>query len=220
MSLDDRLRTGLARAAGVMAPDVEDRLQRTRTGFRRRRAARRATLATALVLLVGGVLVVTPQLIDHLSVGSPEPPGATRFSPAPSNPVLKGTWVTPQITRERIFEVLQDAGLSTSANAVISEFGIPTSWTLQFTDASFSVTSSTGAQVDAGVFSVSGTTLTMNPTCKENDQPVPCTITYSVAIDGDSLTFELVGDDSPSYLGTPDEAFQHAVYMAAPFSRT
>jgi hypothetical protein len=219
MSLDDRLRTGFAKAAGAMAPDVEDRLQRTRTRFRRRRAARRATFATALALLAGGMMVVAPQIIDDLSVGSPEPPGATRLSPVPSDPVLKGEWVTPQITQERVTEVLQDARLSASADAVISELGIPTAWTLEFTDTTFSITSSTGAQVDAGSFTLSGTTLTMSPTCTKSDQPVTCTVTYTVAINGDNLTLDLVGDDSPSYLGTPDEAFQHALYMAAPFSR-
>ncbi len=46
-----------------------------------------------------------------------------------------------------------------------------------------------------------------------------CTVTYALTLDGDTLIFDLVGDDSPDYLGTPDEAFQRALYTAAPFSR-
>ena len=219
MSVDDRLRTGFAQAAGAMTPDVEDRLQRTRTSFRRRRAARRATLATALALLVGAVLVVAPQLIDDLSVGSPEPPGATRLSPAPSNPVLNGEWVTPVVTPQQVTSALEDADMLASADAVIADLRFPTAWTLEFTDASFSVTSSTGVQVDTGDYMLTGNTLTMSPTCTKDDQPVACTVTYALTLDGDTLIFDLVGDDSPDYLGTPDEAFQRALYTAAPFSR-
>ncbi len=151
---------------------------------------------------------------------------ATSNSAATSADVLSlvGTWVTPTVSQSRVTAQLADANLAAAVDTVITDMGFPTAWTLTFTDATFSVTSSTGVQVDTGVYTLTGDTptgytLTMTPSCTKDDQPVTCTVTYALTLDGDTLTFDLVSDNSPDYLGTPDEAFQHALYMTTPFTR-
>ncbi len=224
MSLDRRLREGLAESASVVDPDVEHQLLRTRTSFRRRRVARQVTLAAAAGGLAVVALVVGPALNDGRRLGS-DPLPATSIAPSPSVPApvsVDGTWSTETITEKRVRSVLSANQLDSAAPTVVANLTLPTRWTWTLAGGTYTLASADGLRYDLGRYRVETDTslgagpddlvLTLSPYCD-------CTIVYSAHLDGDTMTLVLASDTSPDDKGVPDEAFQHALYTTAPFVR-
>jgi hypothetical protein len=81
MSLDDRLREGLPRAAAGVEPDVDGALGGVVAAGRRRRNLYRAAIAAATAAVVAAGVVAVPRVIDALR---PQPTGPRPAGPAPT----------------------------------------------------------------------------------------------------------------------------------------
>ena len=224
MSLDRRLREGLAESARIVDPDVEHHLQRTRTSYRRRRVARQVSVVAAVGALAVAAVVVVPSLTDGRRQGSdPLPATSTTPSPSPSSPVsFVGTWTTETVTEQRVRSVLSANQLDAAATTVLADLSLPTRWTWTLAGDNYTLASADGVRYDLGRYQVEQDTtagagpddlvLTLSPYCD-------CTIVFAAHLVGDTMTLTLVSDTSPDSNGVPDEAFQHALYTTVPFVR-
>jgi hypothetical protein len=213
MSLDDRVREGLHRSAQPINPDVEERLARTRTSFRRRRTVRRVALAGTVALVGVAALALGPQLLDRFSAAPDVLPGTSTMSDEQAR-LLQGMWVTPVVTQAQATDTLNSAGLGEFADAVLTDGAYPTAWTMVLGESTYAITSSRGILADTGVWIVQGSTLTVIPSSCD------CTVDFRWHVSGDILTLELVRDQGPDLNGVPDEAYARALYTTVPFARS
>jgi hypothetical protein len=214
MSLDDLLRDGLHRSAQPISPDVDDRLARTQTSFRRRRTARRAVLAGALALVGVAALTLGPQLLDRFTNESEVLPGTSTMTDEQAAALLQGMWVTPVVTQAQVTDRLTQEGLGEFADAVLTDEAYPTAWTMVVGEHSYVIASSTNVLADTGVWIVQGATLTLIPSSCE------CQLDFRWHETDGTLTLELLRDQGRDIDGVPDEAYARALYSTVPFTRS
>jgi hypothetical protein len=172
MSIEDRLRTGLAANADPLPPAIEDHLDTVRRRYRARIWARAATAAAVVVVLAAAGWWATTALLGDRGVSPAEPtiPGTYVVVVQGSGPtaVLTGTW---EVT------LGSDGAISYTPPAAS---GLP---------------AGTGESYVLDDDELRTNALVGFPGCQRTN---PATGSYAVVADGDTLTFRVVSDGCPA----------------------
>jgi hypothetical protein len=152
---------------------------------------------------------------DDAAAAEPTPHSASpRTSPA-----FEGAWHAGPAPYAAVVAALEHAGLARWADAVL-QGNHPTSqvtYDLKLKGGSVVLASAVddnpASVQDHEAYTASGQTITFEPIGSG------CGTTFTWAVTGDQLTFELAQDTCPAYQGTPDEAYMRALYTAVPFQR-
>lgn len=225
MSVDNRLREVLDRSAAQFVPEGGSALDAVVRAARRRRTTRRVLAgAVAAVLAVVAVPLWdrtqdTSRPTAPAGTVTPTPSVSTEPPPAPGDAplaaALRGTWVTPVVTKELAAAAMTRTGTLGYRDAVVADLNLPGRLTLTFDELSYRA-SLHGQSVDEGTWSVRGGRLVLVPLCTT----ATCRIVVHPEVTGDTLRMLLLEDTSPDVDRVPAAAFSTVVYTAAPLRRT
>jgi len=177
-------------------------------------------VAATLMLLVGcgsdDSAPATASLDDRASTSATSEPPATSEAPAASP--LEGTWRAGPITLEQTEATIRSHGVGRYVKDYRADppFSDDTMLTLTIENGAWDLYGESGGgqpqpiDYDAD-YEIDGDTVTFH----HSDGST----TYNWEVDGDTLRLDYAESTMPRYNGVPDEVYQRALYMTAPFTR-
>lgn len=153
---------------------------------------------------------------DRASTSATSEPPATSEAPAASP--LEGTWRAGPITLEQTEATIRSHGLGRYVKDYRADppFSDNTLLTLTIENGAWDLYGESGGgqpqpiDYDAD-YEIDGNTVTFH----HSDGST----TYNWEVDGDTLRLDYAESTMPPYNGVPDEVYQRALYMTAPFTR-